>query len=829
MPSRFRPSRLPFGPLLAAAVLGASGLVAVLGLRSVAEGRKAADHLARIQTQNLAQAIDQKLSASLDRIDQALTFVAGSMERELRSGRPDLARMAQVVALVERTLPEVAAIRVADAEGRVILNNPSGDPASSVADRPYFRYLQAHPEAGMHIPKATIGLFLKRWVILPSRRFNRPDGSFGGVVVAPVLVSHFEKDLAGYDVGPGGRLTLRDAEGGFLARQAPPTGEPPLAVGDRTISRELQAILAAGLPRETYATTTPFDRVRRVFTVRRLRNAPFVVLAGLAEDDYLARWRQDRTTTFLLGGAFIAAAGILAGFLWHLWRLHQRNLRGLLESESKYRSLVETAQELVWKVDAEGRFTYLNPAWELTHGYALSEMLGRPFGDFQTSEAHARDLRAFETLVQGRALREYETTHLARDGRELTLRFNAIPLRDAGGAIVGAQGTAVDLTERKRAEAERERLREHLNQSQKLESLGSLAGGVAHDMNNVLGAILGLASLHAGNQPKGSPVQVAFETILRAAERGGKMVKRLLGFARQTPMEVQAVDLNGLLKEQVHFLERTTLARVSLRLELDPHLRPVQGDSSALSHAVMNLCVNAVDAMPDGGTLTLRTRNLDPEGVELQVADTGSGMPKEVLDRALDPFFTTKPQGKGTGLGLALVHATLRAHGGTLELRSEPGQGTTVSLRFPGPVPGEGETQPGLAPPEPPAPRALTVLLVDDDDLMQTSLGALLETLGHRCLPALSGEEGLAHLAGGAVPDLVILDLNMPGLGGKGTYARLRAQRPELPILFSTGKADEAVLQMVHGDPHAAVLSKPFTLEALRARLAQMAPPLPGA
>ncbi len=827
MAATFRLPRISFGPLLAATVLAASVLVALLGARSVAEGRAAAARFAEVQSQNLAQAIDHKISATISRIDHALSFVSDARTRDLRAGKPGMASVAAVATLAERSLPEVVAIRIVDAKGVMVLGGSSDDPNTGFEDRPYFTHLRDHPGAGLYISKPFIGRYVKDWIIVFARRIDLPDGGFGGVVVAPVRVVRFEQDLAGFDVGRGGRLTLRDEEGGFLARQAPTSPEPVLPIGDRTISKELRAILDAGITRKTYYTITPFDGVHRVFTFRRIQGAPFVVLAGLAEENYLGRWRKDRTTTFLLVGTFIAAAWILAGLLWSLWIAHQRNLRVLLESEAKYRSLVETAQELVWKCDSEGRFIYLNPAWEKTHGYKVEEMLGRSFGDFQTPEVFARDTEAFDCLMKGEGLREYETMHLARDGRELTLRFNAIPLRDAEGRIIGCQGTAVDLTGRKRAEQEQDRLRAQLSQSQKLEGLGSLAGGVAHDMNNVLGAIMGLASLHVNTQPQGSPAQQAFQTILKAAERGGKMVKSLLGFARQTPAELHEVDLNHLLQEQVELLERTTLSKVALNLELEPALQPMLGDASALSHAIMNLCVNAVDAMVEGGTLTLRTRNAGPGEIELHVSDTGAGMSKEVLERALDPFFTTKAQGKGTGLGLSMVHGTVKAHAGQLEILSELGAGTTVRLRFPACTAAERAADLVAEGPSEATPRALMVLLVDDDELVQTTVQALLQTLGHGTAQAFSGEDALMRIEEGLEPDVVILDMNMPGLGGKATFARLRALRPTLPIFLSTGKVDEAVLHLVAGDGFTTMLSKPFTLRELSQRLGQVAKGLP--
>jgi PAS domain S-box-containing protein len=380
-------------------------------------------------------------------------------------------------------------------------------------------------------------------------------------------------------------------------------------------------------------------------------------------------------------------------------------------------------------------------------------------------------------------------------------------------------GVISDITEQALAEEERARLQNQLQQSQKMESLGSLAGGVAHDMNNVLGAILGMASANMEAHPLGSPAYRAFDTITQAATRSGKMVRSLLSFARQSPVEERVLDMNAILREEVAMLERTTQGRVRLELDLAENLAPVRGDAAALTHAFMNLCVNAVDAMPEGGTLTLSTRNIDRDWIEVGVDDTGTGMPREILEKAMDPFFTTKEVGKGTGLGLSLVYKTVQAHRGQVELRSEPGRGTSVRLRFPAcgallPTPEH------LAEPLPkPSPRALTVLVVDDDELIRSSLLTMLEFMGHRALGAPGGEEALAQLEAGAEPDLIILDMNMPGLGGSGTLPRLRALRPALPVLLATGRVDQFASDLARAHPFVTLLSKPFGMEELRQRL----------
>jgi CheY-like chemotaxis protein/anti-sigma regulatory factor (Ser/Thr protein kinase) len=376
---------------------------------------------------------------------------------------------------------------------------------------------------------------------------------------------------------------------------------------------------------------------------------------------------------------------------------------------------------------------------------------------------------------------------------------------------------AIDITKRKEAEEHQRLLESRLQQSQKMDSLGTLAGGVAHDMNNVLGAILGIASAQIGAQPYGSPLHQALDTICKATERGGKMVKSLLNFARHSPVENNKLDLNAILREEVALLERTTLAKIRLDLDLEADLHPILGDAAALTHALMNLCVNAVDAMPTNGILTLHTCNVDNDWVEVVVEDNGTGMSKEVVEKAMEPFFTTKETGKGTGLGLSIVFSTVKAHRGQMTIQSEPGQGTRVILRFPT---CEKETQLAatkvagttLAPKE-----SIKVLIVDDDELIQSSTQMILEALGHTAATtAQSGEEALALLEGGLEPDLVILDMNMPGLGGVGTLPRLRVLRPLVPILLSTGRTDQTAMNLASAFSGVTILPKPFGLRELQ-------------
>ena len=477
---------------------------------------------------------------------------------------------------------------------------------------------------------------------------------------------------------------------------------------------------------------------------------------------------------------------------------------------------VEQSPASVVITDTQGAIDYVNPKFTELTGYTLAEVRGKNPRILKSGVSPPHHfVELWSTITAGEVWRG-DFCNKKKNGEIFWEHTSISPIKDVHGGITGFLAVKEDITERKKS-GERERLLEvQLRHAQKMESLGSLAGGVAHDMNNVLGAILGLASANLEAQPDDSPARRAFDTIAKAALRGGKMVKSLLNFARQTPAEELELDLNGIVLEEVRLLERTTLSKVRLELDLASDLKPIRGDASALTHAFMNLCVNAVDAMPENGTLTLRTRNVDSDWIEVQVGDTGTGMPKEVLEKAMDPFFTTKECGKGTGLGLSMVYSTVKTHQGRMEIQSEPGRGTCVRMRFPVCEVPPPAAEPAAGTRSKPSPRPLTVLLVDDDDLVRSSILAILGMLGHTATSAADGEEALAKLEAGFQPDVVILDMNMPGLGGSGTLPRLRVLRPTVPILLATGRADQTAMNLIEAHPFVTLLAKPFDMKDLK-------------
>jgi two-component system, cell cycle sensor histidine kinase and response regulator CckA len=310
----------------------------------------------------------------------------------------------------------------------------------------------------------------------------------------------------------------------------------------------------------------------------------------------------------------------------------------------------------------------------------------------------------------------------------------------------------------------------------------------------------------------------ALGIILAAGERGRKLVRGLTDFARKGLEDARPVALNALIRKDVELLQSTTLRKVDFVLDLAPELPLVLGEPSALDNALMNLCVNALDAMPDGGELTFRTR-VSPTGqVEVTVADTGQGMSPAVRARAMEPFFTTKPVGKGTGLGLAGVYGTMKAHGGDVDILSEEGRGTQVRLHFP---PLAAAPEPPPPPEAPPLPDAapMRILMVDDDPAIQESVPGILEYLGHTVTTAARGQEAMELLEAGLEVDLVVLDHNMPGLTGAETLVRLKDLRPGLPVLLSTGFLEPGVEDLARRYPAVWLLNKPYSLTGLREKI----------
>ena len=503
----------------------------------------------------------------------------------------------------------------------------------------------------------------------------------------------------------------------------------------------------------------------------------------------------------------------------------------LRRSEERFRLLVQGVSDYaIYMLDPLGRVTNWNPGAERFKGYTEQEIVGEHFSRFYTEEDRQSGLpaRALETAArEGRFL--HEGWRVRKDGTPFWADVVIDAIRDADGNLIGFAKITRDVTERREAQLALEEARARLVQSQKMETVGQLTGGIAHDFNNLLAVVLGNLDLARKRLPDDLKLRQLIDNSLEAAKRGASLTQRMLAFARRQELKMEPVDVTERVRNMAEILQGAIGPSVQINTQFPLRIRPAVVDANQLELAILNLAVNARDAMLDGGTLTIAAQEVrvgpdDPSGlkpgdyIRLSVIDTGEGMDEQTLARAVEPFFTTKGIGKGTGLGLSMIHGFAEQSSGRLMLKSQKAKGTTAELLLP--VAEQGPAATSKAEPESPRRmrpfRKLCVLVVDDDPLVLMNTAAMLEDLGHEVVEAISGEQALRVLRRGNGIDLVITDHLMPGMTGAELIAAIRTERSDLPIILATGYSE------LHAsiDPSIFRLSKPFVQNDLSRAIA---------
>jgi len=531
-------------------------------------------------------------------------------------------------------------------------------------------------------------------------------------------------------------------------------------------------------------------------------------------------------------GAFAAAARPLEAqvfcfvvvltnlFLANAVEGRERAARSFRTSEEKYRLLVENQTDLVVKVDASGHFLFASPSYCRTFGKTEAELLGTNFMPLVHEEDREPTARAMEALLRPPYATYVEQRALTVQGWRW-LAWADAAVRDDSGAVVAIVGVGRDVTERRQIE-------DRLRHAEKLEGIGRLAGGVAHDFNNQLTAILGNAEYLSGLDLPGE-AQETVNGIREAALRSAGLTRQLLAFARKQPTRSALVDVDALVAAVRGLLERSIDKRITIATRLATRPAAVSGDPDRLHAAVLNLALNARDAMPDGGTLTIATRALAvaPEGagplgiapgryLEIAVTDTGVGLSEEARNHLFEPFFTTKAVGKGSGLGLAEVYGTVRAHGGGVSVTSAPGAGTTVALVLPAVEVPRAEPAPPAAGSDELGER-LRVLVVDDERNVRASLALLLRGDGCEVVECDGTPDAVRERAAQAgLYDLAIVDMMMPDMTGAQVIAALRATAPGMPVVVSSGFHEGEDVEGLRAQRGVSFLDKPYTVEQLR-------------
>jgi PAS domain S-box-containing protein len=512
-----------------------------------------------------------------------------------------------------------------------------------------------------------------------------------------------------------------------------------------------------------------------------------------------------------------------------------------LEGERRFRHLVQAVIDYaIFQIDKDGIVATWNAGAERIKGYAANEIIGQHFSRFYTEEDRAAGVpaRALATAdKEGRF--EAEGWRMRKDGTRFWASVVIDAIRDDSGELIGFAKVTRDITERMEAQRILRETQEQLASSQRLEAVGQLSGGIAHDFNNLLMIILGnLEAAQRASQALGSGaanMQRWIASALRGAQRAATLTHRLLAFSRRQPLDPKVLDLNNYLPGIADFLQRSLGETVAIEVAGAAGLWPIEVDVTQLESSLVNLAINARDAMPGGGKLTLEAFNqvLDHEYcrsnpevspgqyVLLSVSDTGPGMAPEILSRAFEPFFTTKEIGHGTGLGLSQVYGFIKQSGGHVKIYSEPGHGTTVKMYFA--RCGEQANLVGDDSGMPISEENETILVVEDDKDLRAYLVEVLRDLTYRVIGAQDAVAALGILEQPAVRvDLMLTDVVMPGMNGRELSRRARELRPQLKVLFMSGYSPNAVVHQGRVDHDVQLIQKPISQKDLSARLRDM-------
>jgi PAS domain S-box-containing protein len=488
------------------------------------------------------------------------------------------------------------------------------------------------------------------------------------------------------------------------------------------------------------------------------------------------------------------------------------------KSEERFRRIAEQSIDAIFQIDREGRITYLSPAISRITGWHPEELAGRSLTLTLLDDQRRPCTQVVERLLCGDVVEAFKGRLSAKDGDDAIVEVNASPLWE-GDEIVGAVGIIRDISARCTLEAQ-------LFQMQKMEAIGTLAGGVAHDFNNQLVGIMGYSDMLKISSRPGDRVYQAADVIQRAAERAAELTGQLLGFARKGKLQSHPVDIHTIVKEVLTLLSRTIDRRISMTTGLTDGELCLMGDPGQLEQVLLNLAVNACDAMPGGGELVIETALIELDAaacsrfaglspgshVRLSIRDTGHGMNEETRERIFEPFFTTKRS--GTGMGLAMVYGIVKNHGGVIHVESEPDRGTTMTLVFPAcdEIPKAEEERES----RPPLQASGRILLADDEETARITLCAMLESAGYQVTCAVDGQDALDRFreAQGEL-DLVILDLSMPKLDGGDCFRRIKTLDPAVRAILTTGHALDGSVQRLLDEGMVGFLKKPFVMADL--------------
>jgi PAS domain S-box-containing protein len=505
----------------------------------------------------------------------------------------------------------------------------------------------------------------------------------------------------------------------------------------------------------------------------------------------------------------------------------------LRQSEEKFRTLIESTLDIIFTVDERGIITYVNPRFGEVTGYSVSELIGCFFTEIVAPECIKSVVDHFEHGMRGETVPIYEIVLIHKNGNRIPVEFLETTLYDADGNAISRFGVGRDISERIRVQEEKRRLESQLQQAQKMEAVGTLAGGIAHDFNNILMGIQGNVSLMILDMDQAHPDYDRLKNVEKYVRNGAELTKQLLGFGRGGKYEVRLIYLNDLIINSSDMFGRTR-KEIKIHRKLQKNIWPVEVDQGQIDQVLLNLYVNASQAMPGGGELYIETTNINlnendvmlydiqpGKYVKLSVTDTGIGMDESTMQRIFEPFFTTKEMGRGTGLGLASSYGIIKNHGGIIDVHSEKDIGSTFDIYLPASTKEIVEkvlhTEAKISKGDE------TILLVDDEDIIVDTVTELLRALGYKVITAKSGKDALEIFKNsGNHIGLVILGMIMPDMNGEKVYDILKTMNPDVKVLLSSGYSIAGSATKILEKDCDGFIQKPFDLEHLSAKIREI-------
>jgi PAS domain S-box-containing protein len=830
-------------------LIGANLMVWAVSAFSLYQSRQQQELKARTATLNIASALDQSVSSSVERVDLTLRTVIDELEHQLATTNGIDERAAN--AFLERhqqRLPELEAFRVADADGLVFLGKGVvKQDRVTWADRDYFIYHRDHAEGQLHFRKPRVGRVAKQYIVNFSRRFNYPDGRFAGVVSAPIAVDHLFHLLTQYNIGAKGTLILRDVDLGLITRVPPIPNQPAGQVGNDSVSKEFRQLTESGTQSATYHITNSPDGFERILSYKRLDKVPIYAIVGTAIDDYLDTWKDEVRKTVVLGVGFMLLSAVLGALLLRMLALSEKDQAKLQKSEAHLKAIIANEPECIKIVSAEGNLLQMNGAGlAMIEADSWQQVAGRPVLDLITPEyrdvfadVHRR-VMAGETVQQ-----EFEVLGL-KGGRRL-LETHAVPMQD-GDAVVHLAVTR-DISERRANE-------NALQQAKVAAEAANIAKSrflatMSHEIRTPMNGILGMAQLLLMPNLQDDERRDYARTILNSGQTLLNLLNDILDISKveagRFELESSALDPTQIIHEtQALFSESASSKGLRIDAAWNSPTQRYLGDPHRLRQMLSNLVGNAIK-FTQQGAIRIEAREIERSGetatLEFAVVDTGIGVSPEQQTELFMPFSQadssiTRQYG-GSGLGLSIVKSLAKLMGGDVGVESNSGSGSRFWFRIRADLATDMDCRQterlAAAVPAPaatPAQLAGCVLVVEDNPTNQKVIESLLLKLGLSTILAEDGQQALDAIMRGDPADLILMDLHMPVMDGYTAATHIRQwehdnQQPRRTIIALTADAFEEDRQHCLNVGMDDFLTKPIVLNTLNTVLGRWLPGRP--